>query len=175
MIRIRLGRRANNIKSIIMFPIFLIIFVGVLIWGFSTGIDHVEDTNGAEDISIVTITDMDMVNMNYGSRGFTKTESTKGVKFHSKKFTGVHEIFYNNYIGNNNVVSLDFTEFTVKEGNFVLIVVNEGKILARLTPDDPLEHTFENITGNFSVRAVGESASFTIRMTNQEYNQFFHP
>lgn len=173
--KIRFGSGINRIKGLILFPIIIIVVVAMLIWALSTAIDHVEDTNGDEDISIVTITDMDIVNMNYGSRGLVRAESVSGAKIHSKKFTGVHEIFYNNYIGKNNTVTFSFTEFEVKEGNFSLVVVNEGQIIATLEPSDSLSYTFENITGSFSVRAVGESASFTIRMTNHEYNQFFHP
>ena len=175
MFRITYGRRLRNARFLITLPIILILFAGILIWGFSTAIDHVEDTNGTEDISIQTITDMDIVNMNYGSRGLTRVENLNGAKFHSKKFTGVSELFYQNYIGSHNTVILDLTEFTVKEGNFVLVVVNDGKILAELTPSDTLSYTFENITGYFSVRAVGESASFVIRMTKHDYNMFFHP
>ena len=155
--------------------LFVVIFVVVFIWASKTGIEHVADTNGTEDMSLAVITDMDIVNMNYGSRGFSKTEGMLNVKFSSKQFTGVTELFYNNYVGSNNTVVLNFSEFTVTEGNFVLVVVNEGKILAKIEPGDALEYTFENISGVFSVRVAGESAAYTIRMDNYEYNQFFHP
>ena len=63
-------------------------------------------------------------------------------------------------MGINNTVVLNFSEFTVTEGNFVLVVVNEGKILAKIEPGDALEYTFENISGVFSVRVAGESAAY---------------
>ena len=177
-LRIHFGRRRrinNGPLGCLSVIVFIVIFVVLFIWISKNGIEHVEDMNGPEDISIAMITDMDIVNMNYGSKGSVKTESMFNVKFSSKKFTGVEELFYNNYISDNNSVTLRFSEYTVTEGNFALVVVNEGEILAKIEPGDSLEYTFENISGRFSVRIVGESAAYTIRMDNYDYDQFFHP
>lgn len=120
-------KRNNGSLGCITLILFIALFVGAWIWASNNAIDHVEDINGPEDKSLSVITDMNIVNMNYGSRGFSKTEGRHNVKFFSKRFTGVQELFYNDYFGDNNTVTLKFSEFVVTEGNVVLVVVNEGK------------------------------------------------
>ena len=166
------SRRTGPLGRLLAIPI-LIIFIVAVIWMLSNNIDHVEDING-EDTAIAVITEMDIVNNNYGSRNFVTKENRSGVRFYSKKFTGVQEVFYQNYL-TETTVCLNISEYTVTEGNFRIAVIHENKLIAMLGPeDDASAYCFENIKGRLSFRLVGESASFNFRMTKQEYNQFFH-
>lgn len=173
LFNIRFNRRRSGPLGRLMAIPILILFVIAVIWMFSTAIDHVEDTNGA-DTSIATITEMDIVNNNYGSRNLTTTTNLGGVRFHSKKYTGVQEIFYQNYL-TETTVYLSVSDYTVTEGNFRIAVIHENELIAMLSPDDDASvYCFENIKGRISFRLVGESAAFSFRMTKAEYNQFFH-
>lgn len=161
-------------------PLLLVALVLVavaLFWIFGDGIEHIEDTNGPEDISLTTITDSNIINRDIGSIGGpTISQSVltgDGYEFSAKKFTGVYEILYDNFIGTSDFW-LDLTNFSVTEGNFRMVVVHNDQIVAELTPDMFVEYRLEDITGTVSLRIAGESAAFQFFMTGTEYNNHSH-
>lgn len=166
-------RRNHGIGAFFVTILFVILFVVVWFWASANGIEHVADTNGT-DTSIAVITEMDIVNNNYGSRNLVTTTNAKGVRFHSKEYTGVQEVFYQNYV-TETTVYLNIYDYEVTEGNFRIAVIHENELIAMLSPDDEASaYCFENIKGRIAFRLVGESAVFNFRMTKSEYNQFFH-
>ena len=88
------------------------IFAGVLIisaaaWMIlNPGPEHIEDTNGAENYELQTITDDNIINQDMGAMGFTVSTNniTNMTEFSSKKFTGVHEVVYSNLLGKSDFV-----------------------------------------------------------------------
>lgn len=155
---------------------FAVVLVAVaVIWFMSDGIEHIEDTNGADDTSLTTITDQQIIDKSIDALNVgTRTGFINGmVEISSKKFTGVYEVLYNNYIGSSDFM-LDLCDFTVSGGNFKMCVVHDGKIVAVLEPDALVEYTLENISGRVSLVIAGESAEFSFEMTEFEYNSFVH-
>lgn len=146
-------------------------------WIIFGGTDHIEDTNGAEDFSLQTITDEDIVNMSTGAIGGPKISRSlltgDTVEFSSEKYTGVSEIFYDNFILPSDF-EVDLSGFVVNGGNFKMVVVHNDKIVATLEPDLFVDYILEDVTGTVSLRISGESASFAFSMSEVDYDHHSH-
>ena len=95
------------------------------------------------------------------------------MKLYADKFSGVADILWADYILPSDF-SLDLDHFSVEGGNFRMMVINEGKIIAEIEPGDDISLLIENITGPTYVRIAGESAAFTIAMTEMQYDLYEH-
>ena len=61
-----------------------------------------EDTNGEDDLSLETITDENIINLDTGASGLSYTEESLGDSIHSseyssKNFNGVEQIYLTNF------------------------------------------------------------------------------
>ena len=95
-------RMNGNVKKVLAGVGAVILIAVAVVWFMHSGIDHIEDTNGAEDITLQQITDENIIKDNVGAVGGPKIsrEVLTGdtVEFSAKKFTGVYEILYDNYV-----------------------------------------------------------------------------
>ncbi len=151
----------------VLVVIFLVVFA---IWMFAgPKIDHIEDTNGADNHSLQTITEQDIIAQKMGTKGaVSESEShlgmiSSGIKYSSKKFTGVHRLYTTTlFEGSDIYVSL--AGFEIKEGNFAFCVVFDGGVVGKLEPSETAtaEFILENVekTGVLEYVIAGESASF---------------
>ena len=128
---------------------------------------QIEDTNGPDDITPVTITDEDIVKKSTSavtsSQLITNSNGKKTVKV--GKFSGVTELDSLRSDGKKVLV------FTVKltSGNLRLCLVRDGKIVAEL-PIDGSEHTVALPDDDrYSLRAAGESAKYTITYQTEDW------
>ena len=155
----------------------LVLIVTAVIWLVVGGTDHIEDTNGPEDFSLQTITDQQIIDGSIGAKGGPTISRSlllnDAIEFSSKKFTGVYEILYDNFIAPSDF-EVDLVSYTIREGNFKMVVVHDDKIIAVLEPDQFVDYRIENITGYVSLRIVGESASFSFSMSEFEYDLHSH-
>ena len=124
-----------------------------------------EDTNGADNFSLQTITDQNIINLDLGAYGLTYTEENLGdvfssSEYSSKNFNGVERIYLTNYLSSSDV-EVYIGHMNVKKGNFRLVVVNDDKIIHDF-PLDAFNETFrfEDLTGSFAIHVAGESAAF---------------
>lgn len=156
----------------------LVIAVVGGVWLFLGSPDHIADTNGPEDTSIQTITDVQIIDRSIGSVGGPTVSTsllTGGtVHFSADKFTGVYEILYDNYWGKSDF-EVNLVDYQIHGGNFKIVVVHDEKIIAELEPGIFASYRLEDITGYISLRIVGESASFSFDMSQFEYDRHTHP
>ena len=124
-----------------------------------------EDTNGAEDFSLQTITDENIIKLETGASGLSYTEEKLGdlissSEYSSKNFNGVEQIYLTNYLLPSDV-EVYIGHLTVEQGNFRLVVINNDEIIFDI-PLDAFGETFrfEDLTGPFSIHVAGESAEF---------------
>ncbi len=152
------------------------------IWLFFGGIEHIEDTNGRDDISLTTITDENIIKMDLGAKGFKKSTGSiaiggltvsSGVNFSADKFTGVYEVLYANFILPSDF-TLDITGLTVHEGNFKMVIVNEDRIIATIDPAETNEIRIDDLTGYVSLRIAGESAAYSFHISSIDYDLYSH-
>ena len=141
------------------------------------GIEHIEDTNGATNYALQTITPQQIVDMSTGSIGGPNiTRSSllgSTVEFSAKKFTGVAEILYDNFLLPSDF-EINLTGYEIYGGNFQLVVVHDDQIVATLEPGLFVDYRLEDVTGHVALRIAGESASFTFSTTEFDYNLHSH-
>ena len=152
-----------KIKNILISVLIVILLAVFAVWMLaSPKIDHIEDTNGADNYSLQTITEQ-------GTKGSVSKRETRlgnisnGIKYSSKKFTGVYRLYTATILeGSDIYVSL--AGYEIKEGNFAFYVVFDGEIIGKIEPDDyaTTEFLLENVekTASLEYFIAGESASF---------------
>lgn len=173
-----------KIKGRLFSLLFIVLFAAVGFWVFQNMPDHIEDTNGPEDFSLVTITDENIINLDMGARNSMTVKEkgvevgglkiNKAVEIYSKKFTGVTEVMYQNYIfASGVVIELDYLK--VESGNFKMVLVCDDEMIQVIEPsDEPIRIELGEIRGTLSLRIAGESAAYRFRISEQIYNEFEH-
>ena len=140
-----------------------ILILGLCISLFGCSTETYEDTNGADDFTLQTITDENIVNLDVGGAGMSRSETKLGpissVEYSSKSFNGVYEIEQTNFILPSDV-AVYVGHLNVKSGNFKLAIVNDDAVIFEI-PLDSFGDTyyFEDLKGHFAIRAAGESAA----------------
>lgn len=162
-----------------LFAISVIVVFAFLV--LTDDFEHVEDCNGIENTKIATITDSEIVEMEYGSKGMARSKSNLkidgwqlgGVTFSSKKFSGVEPLLGIDYLIATGFY-LNIYDYEIKEGNFRLYVIHEDEIIGILGPEDDTHLEVDNLEGKVTVVAVGESANFKFSMSHSEYDDYYH-
>ncbi len=165
----------RKIKNKLFVPVILVVVIIAAIMLLNSDLEHIEDTNGAENFELQTITDEDIAKIEMGSMNVTTSTNniTNMTEISSKKFTGVYEVLYADLIGKSDFM-LDLYDFKVNGGNFKMVVVYDGKIVKTMTEENYEETLIEDINGTVSLVIAGESADFSFEMTNFDYDSFDH-
>lgn len=165
----------RNIKNMLLVPVILVVVIIGAVVLFNSDLEHIEDTNGAENFALQTITDEEIAKIEMGSLNVTTSTNdiTNMTKISSKKFTGVYEVLYINLLGESDFL-LNITDLKVNGGNFKMVVVHDGKIVKTITEENYEETLFEDINGTVSLVIAGESADFSFEMSNFDYESFDH-
>lgn len=170
----KLNEHAKKVLTIVGAIVFAVVVGAWFIFG---GIDHIEDTNGADNFALQEITDENIINEDIGSIGGPKISRSMltgaTVEFSAEKFTGVYEILYDNYVLPSDFY-LDLTAYEIYGGNFKLVVVHNDEIVAVLEPDLFVDYLLEDVTGTVSLKIAGESASFSFSMSQMDYDSHSH-
>lgn len=162
-------------------PVILVLIVGFF---FLPKMEHIEDINGTADFSLATLTEADILSNTLTCTGGPNRttgrltlpggwELSNGVELSAKKFSGIADILWADYILPSDFC-LNLDHFSVTEGNFRMMVINEGKIIADIQPGDDVNVLIENLTGYTVVRIAGESAAFSIIMSEFDYDLYQH-
>lgn len=174
-------KKPGKLPGWAVLPIILIVIAGFL---FFPKMDHIADANGPDDFTLATLTEADLLAKSLTCTGGPNSavghfslpggwELSGGVKLYSDKFSGVTDILWADYILPSDF-TLHLDHFSVEGGNFRMMVVNNGKIIADIQPGDNMDILIEDLTGYTTVRIAGESAAFTIAMTEMQYDLFEH-
>lgn len=141
----------------------------------TSDLKHIEDTNGPDDYSLTTITDQQILDMDMGALGLGRSTSslTSTVKFDSNKFTGVEEIMWTDVLFSSGF-TMDILDYKVHSGNFKMVVINEGEIIAELTPEDEFPVNLGDLKGHVSLVIAGESADFSFKLFESDYDSYAH-
>lgn len=170
----KLSEKTKTTLTVIAAVVFVVVVGAWLILGSP---EHIEDTNGADDFSLQTITEENIIKLDFGAVGGPTISRSSFwneiVEFSADKYTGVTEILYDNFIGTSDF-EVDISSFEVYGGNFQMVVVHNDEIVATLEPDTFVNYRLEDITGYVSLRIAGESASFGFSMTETDYDLHAH-
>lgn len=151
----------EKIKKIVTM-VAVIVFVAVAgIWLFGSDVDHIEDTNGDDVYTLQTITDANIINRDIGAIGAgSSIDSISNVEeYHSKKFTGVDEIFTENIVTNRMDITVNHAKVT--KGNFRLVLLVNDEIVHDFKLNELTQtYVLEDVKGTVSLRIAGESAEY---------------
>ena len=175
------NEKTGKLPGWAVLPIILVLVIGFF---FLPKMEHIEDTNGPDDYTLSTLTDADILAQKLTCTGGPNRstgrislpggwELSDGVKLYSDEFSGVADLLWADYILPSDF-QLTLDRFTVEGGNFRMVVVNNGQIIAEIQPGDDVQLHIEGLTGPTFVRIAGESAAFTIAMTEFQYDLFQH-
>ena len=165
----------EGIKKILGVIVFIVAIIAAVVMLLSNDVEHIEDTNGADNYELQTITDEDIAKMEMGAKGYSVTTHnlTKTTEISSGKFTGVHEVVYSNLLGKSDFV-LNIRNFKVKSGNFKMAIVYDGEIVDVLTAETAENYILEDVSGTVSLVIAGESADFSFEMSTFDYDTLGH-
>lgn len=125
------------------------------------GLEHIEDTNGADNFELQQISDENICRMDVGALNVVESNDVIGdtVTYKSDKFTGVYEVFYENIVTNRYEITVNHAR--VDAGNFKMALCVDDEIVHTFALNE-LTQTFvlENVRGTVSLRIAGESAKF---------------
>lgn len=133
------------------------------LWFFNSDLEHIEDTNGAENYALQTITDENIIKRDVGAMGLKiSTDAITNTKtYSSEKFTGVEEIYGTNIWGNRLEITINHTR--VDSGNFKIVLLEGEKIVHEFALNELSQsYVLENPNGYISLRIAGESADFML-------------
>ena len=140
----------------------VLVFIAVFaIWMLQSDLEHIEDTNGADNYALQQITDSNIINMDIGALNLVEAKELFNnlPTFRSDKYTGVSEIYLDNLIANRFEITLYNT--TVRSGNFRIVLVYNDEIVHEFKLNELMQtYTLENPKGTVSLRIAGESADF---------------
>lgn len=155
------GYISPKLKNI-LWTIFAVVMVAVFIVLFmNDDLKHIEDTNGADDYSLQTITDENICKLDIGAMNITEYEELIGetVTYKSDCFTGVYEVFRENMITNRFEIVVNHAK--VSSGNFKMVLCVDDEIVHTFTLNELTQNfVLENVKGTISLRIAGESANF---------------
>lgn len=168
-------KNIKNIKNKLFVPVIIVVVIIGAIMLFNSDLEHIEDTNGADNFKLQQITDENIINQDMGALNVTTSTQkiTNMTEISSKKFTGVYEVLYTNLLGKSDFI-LNLYDFKVNGGNFKMTVVHDGKIVETITEENYEEFILEDINGTVSLVIAGESADFSFEMTSFDYDNFDH-
>jgi len=131
------------------------------VWFLGSDLEHIEDTNGADNYTLQTITDENICNRDIGALNVkTKTGILNDVvTYKSDCFTGVYEVFTENIVTNRYEITVNHA--SVNAGNFKMVLCIDDEIVHVFELNE-LTQTFlmEDVAGTVSLRIAGESADF---------------
>lgn len=165
----------EKLKKILL-GIAVVVFLAVFaVWMLNSDLEHIEDLNGEDNYSLATITDQQIIDHDMGYLNLKKSKgilSGNLIEFSSDKFTGVCQIFLEEVLISNDFV-VEVTNFVVNSGNFEMVVLLDGEIVARLKPDAEnlfTEYHMGDVSGEVSLVIAGESADFSFSIDGSNYN-----
>ena len=151
----------NKLKNVLWGVFAVVLVVVCAVWFISDDIQHIEDINGADNYSLHTINDYNIIHMDVGALNLK--ESTDNISntttYSSDKFTGVAEIYGMNYVGNRFDITINHAR--VDSGNFRIVLLEDDVIVHEFKLNELTQtFTLENPSGYISLRIAGESADF---------------
>lgn len=164
----------------IICAVVIVVLAVIVFMILDSGMKAIPDTNGADNYKLNTITDEQIIKGEMGAINpisIREDQIGDGLTFSSENFSGVYEVLYDNLLFSSDFV-LYLSYVTVTEGNFRMVVIHDGEIVAEIEPNNEypiVEYYLENVSGTVSLRIAGESASYSFRMNARDYDDHTHP
>ncbi len=157
--------RRNPIVNLIFGIIAIaIVVVFIVLMCMGTPAEQIEDTNGAENFTLQTITNENIVNFDMSSTGIvtSKNNLTKTYTCSSNKFSGVEQLDTSIHSGIGDTITIEKLE--VKDGNLKVAVVENNRIVHEFNLNESDQsYTVNSAVGIYNLMVAGESADFSLK------------
>ena len=156
----KLSEKTKKILTVIAAVVMVAV---AAVWFLNSNLEHIEDTNGADNYTLQTIKDSNIINMDIGAMGLKtrKNKITRTTTYSSNKFTGVAEIYGQNIYGNR--IEFTINHARVDAGNFKIVLLEDDEIVHEFTLNELTQtYVLKNPSGYISLRVAGESADFQL-------------
>ncbi len=153
----------EKMKKMIAAVGVIVLIAVCAVWFLSSDLEHIEDTNGADNFALQTITDDNIIKRDFGAMGLKTTTGavSNTTTYSSNKFTGVEEIYGMNIWGNRFEITVNHAR--VDSGNFKIVLLEDDKIVHEFSLNELTQtYVLENPNGYISLRIAGESADFQL-------------
>ena len=130
-----------------------------------TSCSHIEDTNGPDDYSVVTITDEKIISGVYSTMcvGVFETEIEVSDEltgsYKVSKLSGITEI--NTYRSRKDLITFNI-EFTCESGNAMIVIISNDEIIKKIEANQNVTFEVTNTDHQYKILLVGESAKASI-------------
>ena len=148
-------------KKLVAAAFAVIMIVVAALWFMGSDLEHIADTNGADNYSLQTITDENICNLDMGALNVNEHNDLIGdtVTYESDCFTGVFEVFTKNLATNRFEITVNHAQ--VNAGNFKMVLLVDNEIVHTFTLNELTQtYVMEDVAGTVSLRIAGESADF---------------
>ena len=155
-------RIITKLKSKFVTALIVLVMIGAAIWMIFDPTQHIEDTNGADNYSLQTLTENDILADSITALGVETRDDLLSdvVTYSSDKFSGVYLLHSDTYYG-TVTITVNHTEVT--SGNFRLVAVVNGEIVHDFALNELTQsYTVENMSGKLELIMAGESAAFEL-------------
>ncbi len=144
-------------KRYLCIGLLLVLCLGMVACG------QIEDTNGADDYSLVTITNKDLVGSGFSSKTMTARLDINGkIEYSVGKFSGVEAVEVVHVKQGASRVTFAVNT-TLESGNLYVYVRHNGQIVGEFAIGQNDTVTLENPpAGKYELCTAGESAKFKL-------------
>ena len=127
---------------------------------------QIEDTNGASDTSLATLTDAELLDTmpQVVKQGAVRSDRGGVCRFRVKKMSGVEELY--TFDADPDVTYHFTVTSNLTAGNLRLYICAGGGIVADIPLGEEQNVEVFGISGIASVRAAAESAAFSVKITH---------
>lgn len=154
----------ERIKKVLCIVGAIAVIVASVITILGNDLEHIEDTNGADNYTLQQITDENIEKLNLGMKGSYKERTgiiSDTVEYSADKFTGVLELYEENIMATQLDVTVHHAQVT--SGNFRIVLLVNDKIVHDFELNELTQtYTLKNVSGYVSLRIAGESAAFKL-------------
>lgn len=157
---------STKFKKVFWIVIAIVMVAVFVVEIMKNDLKHIEDTNGADNYNLQTITDQNICKLDMGALNIVQHDELIGetLTYRSDCFTGVYEVFHENVITNRYEITVNHAR--VDAGNFKMVLCVNDKIVHTFKLNELTQNfVLEDVKGNVSFRIAGESADFQFDYT----------
>lgn len=161
---ISMTRRKSNMKKLLLCAVLLLSVLATV--ACDASILQIEDTNGAENAALATLTDAKLLDTmpQVVKQGAVRSDRKGVCRFRVKKMSGVEELY--TFDADPDATYRFTVTSSLTAGNLRLYICAGGGMVADIPIGEAQSVTVSGISGIASVRAAAESAAFSVEITH---------
>ena len=131
-----------------------------------TSCGHIEDSNGPDNYTVVTITDEDILRGGNSHMSLMATSGSSIIngrlrgEYNAEKFSGVFKV--GEYDSDKKTININ-VNITCESGNAMVVVVSDDRIIKKIEANQNFDCNVDNTYDDYIIYVVGESAKLSVK------------